>query len=264
MRLSISVNLFCGEELLTAMLKNIRPEADHISIVYQTVSYVGDPCSPDLIDLLLSLERSGLIDTLYKYNFHKEDLLPQEHEVKKRNIGLQLARETCATHYMSVDVDEFYILKELQYAKEIIEQEQYDATACRMFAYSQKPIYRHENLVTMYDCDLYVPLIYKVSIENSFVFNADFFCLVDPTRRMGYNRPYCFRPDEIVMHHMTHVRKSKETLCKKFANATSKIPDMPPPEKMANSIWNTNPLRDSHEQLQIVPDIFNIGDLNAD
>ena len=52
MILSASINLFDGEELLDAKLRALRSEIDHISIVYQTRSYVGNPCSPLLLEIL--------------------------------------------------------------------------------------------------------------------------------------------------------------------------------------------------------------------
>lgn len=52
MKVGISYNLFDGEELLESSIKSIRDNVDYISVVYQTVSNFGNPCSEDLVTLL--------------------------------------------------------------------------------------------------------------------------------------------------------------------------------------------------------------------
>ena len=69
MILSASINLFDGEELLDAKLRALRSEIDHISIVYQTRSYTGNPCSPQLLGILDHLSKQGLVDELLEYQF---------------------------------------------------------------------------------------------------------------------------------------------------------------------------------------------------
>ena len=125
MKLGISYNLFDGEELLEASLKSVREEAFHINVVYQTTSYYGNNSSPYIKDFLLNLKNKGLIDEIFHYerDFSKNDKHYFERE--KRNIGLSIARKNGCTHFLSMDVDEFYDREQLKKAKK------YTCTECR-------------------------------------------------------------------------------------------------------------------------------------
>ena len=56
MKVGVSYNLFDGEELLEDSIKSIRNNVDYISVVYQTVSNFGNPCSPNLMPVLEELK----------------------------------------------------------------------------------------------------------------------------------------------------------------------------------------------------------------
>jgi hypothetical protein len=136
MILSASINLFDGEELLDAKLRALRGEIDHISIVYQTRSYTGNPCSPQLLGILDHLLKQGLVDELLEYQFEPDPFAnPQIFEADKRTRGLELARKFGATHFITMDADEFILPEAMAYAKQQVIEHGYDATACKLIDY---------------------------------------------------------------------------------------------------------------------------------
>lgn len=213
MRLGISYNVFDGEELLMESIKSVRNCADHISIVYQEISNHGNECSEELVPLIKSLREEGLVDEIHKY---KPDLKksPHHNEVNKRNIGLFLSEGAECTHHMSMDSDEFYLESELEYVKDEIEKNDYDATACQMVTYYKKPYLRLEPKE-----EYYVSLIYKLK-GLQFELGTPFPVQVDPTRRIKTNNFKSFTRDEIEMHHMSYVRKD---ITRKFRDSSAKV-----------------------------------------
>lgn len=201
MKISASYNVFDGEELLEKSISSIRDSVDFISVVYQTKSNFGNNCSPDLEDILHDLRDKGDVQELVKYT-PKLNLKPHSNELIKRNIGLNLAKENSCTHHMPIDCDEFYVKKEFDNAKEIIEGEGWDSAACQMITYYKEPTYRLEPKE-----EYFVTLPFKINDNTLFVYNLNFPVLVDPTRRVNTNRCKIFKRDEIEMHHMSYVRK---------------------------------------------------------
>ena len=143
MILSVSINLFDGEELLEPMLRALRTEVDHVSIVYQTRSYSGNPCSPILLPILRTLVKQGLVDQLLEY---KCEPTPNEdrqiYEAEKRTLGLELASRYGATHFISLDADEFLLPEAIAFAKQQVINYGYDATACKLIDYWVSPRYQ--------------------------------------------------------------------------------------------------------------------------
>jgi len=203
MKLGVAYNLFDAEELLEFSAKSIRDQADYILVVYQVVSNTGKTCSPELEPLLLSLKSRGLIDELYLYE-PKLNKAPGKNEQKKRNIGVKLCRKNGCTHFLLMDSDEFYEETKLQKCKEIIERENYDATACRVVNYFKEPtcqmIYKQGEYFVSFICK--VPRWRKLKSKHRFP------VLVDPTRRISTKHFKLFSYEEIFMHHMTLVRKN--------------------------------------------------------
>ena len=202
MKIGISYNLFDGEELLESSIKSIRDNVDYISVVYQTISNFGNPCSEELIPLLSTLKEKGLIDELYIY---KPILKSGGHfnEITKRNIGLFLSEGAGCTHHMAMDSDEFYTFDQFLYMKDTIKEGNYDSSACQMVTYYKEANYRlepHE--------DYYVSLLFKIKPGRRYELNCPFPVLVDPTRRMEYGSCKVFKREELEMHHMSYIRKN--------------------------------------------------------
>lgn len=209
MKLGICYMVFDGEELLEFAIKAIRKVVDHVSVTYQTLSYFGNPASIDLEEKLNHLKFIGLIDELIYY---QPDLSihHKTHELNLRNIGLEASKKAGCTHHISCDVDEFYEPHQLQYAKEVIDKNNYDFTAVYQKVYYKKPTYLvipNQNLV----------ITFIHSIDNEYVFNLEFPFKIEITRRFESSDNYkIFSIDEVVLHHMSYVRKD---IRKKFQNS---------------------------------------------
>ncbi len=204
MILGVSFNVFDGIELLQFSLKNIRPCAQHVSVVYQDTSNLGNASSLNASHVMSKLKGQGLIDEIHLY---EPNLAFGGHfnEVNKRNIGLDIARNNGCTHFMSMDCDEFYKHDELNYVKRVIEENGYDSSACQMQTFYKTP----NHAITPPE-EYYVPLIYKID-ERRFNMNVRWPMSADPTRRLESKNLIAFKRDEIEMYHYSYVRNDIRT-----------------------------------------------------
>ena len=201
MKIGVSYNLFDGEELLEGSIKCIRDEVDYISVVYQTVSNFGNECDGGLVSLLEDLTDRGLVDELFEYR-PKINKGGHSNEITKRNIGVSLSLGEGCTHHMSMDSDEFYKLEEFRLMKKVVDEGDFDSSACQLLTYYKEPIYRLDPPE-----DYYVSLLYKISQNSEYKMGSRLPVLVDPTRCMEPGNCRIFTRDEVEMHHMSYIRK---------------------------------------------------------
>jgi hypothetical protein len=202
MKIGVSYNLYDGEELLEGSIKCIRSEVDYISVVYQTVSNFGNPCDENLIPLLEKLKNGGLIDELFEYN-PKINKGGHYNEITKRNIGVSLSLGQNCTHHMSMDSDEYYLLEEFKYMKKVVNEGNYDSSACQLQTYYKEPIYRLDPPE-----DYYVSLLFKINQNSEYSMSNRLPVLVDPTRCMTPGNCKIFSREELQMHHFSYIRKN--------------------------------------------------------
>lgn len=209
MKLGICYMTFDGVELLEFALKNIRNNVDHIAVTYQTKSYFGNIANPEWKLILVNLQSSGLIDELIYYEpnlswHHKKN------ELNLRNIGLNSSRNAGCTHHISADVDEFYDIVQLEYIKEIMDNENYDFSIVHLMNYYKDPTYLVWPIQHML-CSLIHPVSNEYSDTPNFPFK------IEPTRRFVNSNKYkIFTKDEFIIHHMSYVRKDIKN---KFQNS---------------------------------------------
>jgi len=217
MKLGVSYNLFDGEELLESSIRCVREHVDYVSVVYQTVSNYGQACTDDLVDTLVRLKKSGLVDELYEYTpqiFSQDKNNASYNELEKRNIGLNMSRRNICTHHMSMDCDEFYVPEQFEYMKKVIAEYGYESAACQYQNYYKDSIYL---LNGSYD-DAYVSTIYKINDDTSFVYRSRRSPVrIDSTRKTNNKRYKVFERSEVNMHHMVLVRRD---LRMKFMSST--------------------------------------------
>jgi len=228
MKLGVSYNLYDGEELLEASIRSIRSHVDYINVVYQDTSNAGERREIRLKDFLMPLVDNGLIDSLVlfePYFGYKNNKIGTKNERKKRFIGMKdCARHGCS-HFLLMDIDEFFRGEELDFAKSFIERWKPTVTAVPIVEYVKSPRCR---LVSNYmfapagcdadDYQFFMPFICKVP---RFAFRPQRGlapCLADPTRfPVKRGRFHLFPKHEIAMHHMSTVRRNLE---RKFANSS--------------------------------------------
>lgn len=218
MRLGVSYNLYDGEELLEYSIKSIRSAVEYICVVYQDISNSGEVRKDSVLTLLQYLKMNGLIDeiVLYTPNLSKNR---EENELCKRMQGLAACKKAKCTHFLDMDVDEFYRHDEFVKAKKWCLDNNMDVSAVSIIEYVKSPRWR---LVSNYmnppdneNYTFYVPFICRI---RGLCWDYPFPCLVDPTRgllRVG--RFYLFEKHMIAMHHMSTVRK--DLMCK-YRNST--------------------------------------------
>ncbi len=214
MRLGICYMVFDGEELLEFAVKSIRSQVAHVSVTYQTTSYYGNPSGPDLAPLMKRLKASGLVDELIHYE-PDFSVIPKENELRLRNLGLEASRRAGCTHHISSDVDEFYKADELAYAKGVVEAGGYDLSVANMATY-----YKHPTFRIVPDQNVVMSFIHSVDNEyDRLTPNPHFPFRMEVTRRLKRcDKWKHFSKDEIMIHHMTFVRKNMR---KKLANTSN-------------------------------------------
>jgi hypothetical protein len=215
MKLGISYNIFDGEELLEGSIKQIKDQVDYISVVCQTTSNFGKPCSENLIPLLKKLKKEKLIDEVLLYTPNVQNG-GHFNEIQKRNVGLNSSLKVNCSHHMSMDCDEYYISDEFTNLKNLVEEGDYDSSYCQMLTY-------HHSWEYILDPpeDYYVSLITKINENSLYVLGAPAPVLVDPTRRiLNLKRPLILRREQIQMHHGSYIRNNIKT---KLENSSASV-----------------------------------------
>ncbi len=195
MKLGISYPVFEGEELLEYTIKSIRDKVDFISVIYQEISYWGNPCSSEQFPILCKLP----LDTLV---YHKQDLSihHRTNQALIRNMGIDISREFGCTHHISADVDEIYLPEQLEYAKQNIGDA--NCSIVELTNYYKRPTWRIKP-------DQGYKVSFIQTIDNSFDMDSAFPFHIETTRKpKSYNKIRVFTRDEFEIHHMTYVRKN--------------------------------------------------------
>lgn len=239
MKLGVSYIVFDGCELLEQSINQIRPFVDHICVVYQTTSWFGAQMSTKDIDTLRSLKARRVISELINFTSFvplrdhsmSSVLKAKKYEKAKRQVGLSNCIGAKCTHYLGMDVDEFYDRKQFAAAKSYIETHDIGTSACRFVNYVHLPTISR-GLDTSR-----VPFICKIA-NNSEVCR-DFFTKCDPTRGITplLGKHHEFSPVELVMHHMETVRRN---LLSKYASTTRAVFDRGKSNELVNLVNSVN------------------------
>lgn len=199
MKLGACYNAFDGIELLESSIDSIRAVVDYVGVIYQEKSNFGnqplEPVGPKIYRLVGMGKVDGVLEYVpEKYGGHLNELA-------KRNDGMMMCKHDGCTHFMSIDVDEFYVADELLAAKNEMLRGDFDSSACKMQTY-----YRTGEFVLDPLEEYFVPLIYKLD-DRKLSMSTKWPVVADPTRRMEPGKIRIFEREEIQMHHMSYVRK---------------------------------------------------------
>lgn len=191
-KLAAIYNAFDGVELLEKSIECVYDHCDMIIIVYQIVSNFGERWSP-LPEIEHLNEKRKVI--LVKYDPTIE-WGGQLNERAKRNLGIDFARDNHCTHFIGMDIDEFY--EDFGSYKKLYFEFGATGSVCRMQTYFKKP-------TLMFDRpeDYYVPFIHELQ-EDTRSGSSSYKFYVDPTRAINQSNivelPF-------FMHHFSWVRK---------------------------------------------------------
>ncbi len=247
MRLASIYNLFDGEELLQASINTIYKHVDLIVIVYQTISNKGEKCHYSEADFWIKDPDEKVM--WVKYDTTVEWGAPMN-ERAKRNLGIDVARNKGCTHFLHMDVDEFY--KNFDLAKQLYIESGYKGSVCRLLTYFKKPTFQFD-----IPEDYYVPFIHELN-EDTKSGSSSYPFWVDPTRTV--NQPNVIELP-MYMHHYSWCRKD---IMRKARNSSA------PMDLTKGSIledYNSPDLgegyylRNWNRRIKIVPDIFDLSKL---
>lgn len=216
-RWGVSYSVFDGEELLEYSLRSIRDEVDYINVVYQLISWYGKPASPDLLPLLRSLQKNGLIDELIEFT-PDISVRAKENERNKRNIGLTRARLNKCRYFMSMDCDEFYVGSQISESKKNIVKHGLTHSYCIYVPYGFSPVQRPRDWPKG---DVgFVPFFARLYPWSRLKITRGHICTTDPTRCLAAG-PFSRQKvlTMVTMHHLSLVRKD---LAGKFDNSSSR------------------------------------------
>lgn len=191
-KLAAVFNVYDGVELLEKSIKQVHAHCDLIIIVYQTISNFGEKWSPlPEIEHLESFPKTILV----KYDPTIE-WGGQLNERAKRNLGIDFARDNHCTHFIGMDVDEFY--EDFGAYKKLYFQSGASGSVCRMQTYFKKPTWMFDKPE-----EYFVPFIHELN-EDTRSGSSTYKFYVDPTRAINQS--------DIVelpffMHHFSWVRK---------------------------------------------------------
>jgi hypothetical protein len=211
MKLGVSYIVFDGTELLEHSIRQIRKHVDFVHVIYQEVSWFGKKIPQCDLQELKRLERTNLIDTLTLFSgftplldtSQNSIIQAKSYERNKRQVGLTTClREKCS-HFLCMDVDEFYVTEEFANAKEVIRSKNLTATSVKFLNYVNIPtLHRGSDGNT-------VPFICRVNPTCRM--DKRFFTRCDPTRGISNTGPKTsfleFSPSDIKMHHMETIRR---------------------------------------------------------
>lgn len=230
MKLAAIYNVWDGEELLPHSINQIQKEVDLIIIVWQDRSNWGEYYNPSVItnekNKILVWENRKKYGHVWikwaeelNYNYVSTEFIYKKYEpesgdgalneTKKRNIGLEIAKEEGCTHFFFIDCDELY--HNFREAKQQFIESGANGSVCRLFTYWGKPTYQLDPIEPYW-----VPFIHKLK-ENTVAGMQEYPFWVDPTRRVNEQNVV-----EIptMMHHFSYVRKDIE---RKIRNSSARV-----------------------------------------
>jgi len=212
--LALTINAFDASELLEPLLTEIKDEVDYVIAIWQAKSYWGNPMAKEDKAELKRLQGIGLIDEIVEFKGNATKY-SREQECDKRNWGIDLVKAKGYSHVLNIDADEFYDLKQFQWAKNLINTKGYTTTYCTYVNY-----YRDFDHYLVYPFRPLVPFIQSTYFK--YTYNGPAPGPTDPTRRV--NNPmnlgtYVFEDKELRMGHAAWIRKD---IRKKLVNWSAK------------------------------------------
>lgn len=203
MKLAAIYNVWDGVELLRGSMNCLKYHVDMFIIVWQDVSNFGEHYEP-----LKNIDFSKFKNVvLYKY--YPKPTGAMRNETEKRNVGLDIARDNNCTHFLHVDVDEYY--DDFGSAKELFCNSGFNGSYCRLYTYFKHAVLRFEKAD-----DYFVPFIHKLT-PNTRVGMTRYPVLVDPTRSVNESSLIEL---PVFMHHYSYVRAD---INRKLRNSSAKV-----------------------------------------
>jgi hypothetical protein len=196
-------------EMLQRSVAHHENHVDKIVICYQTKSNKGEDADGEL-DFQMLFSNHILI----KYT---PDLRinTKANEIRKHDEMLEVIKSLGSTHFVIGAADHFYDFKSFAVAAKDIDRLNVDVSLTKMITY-----YKQENWMLWPLEDYYMPFMHKCSINLEFTRSVKYPVLVDPSVKVNARKFHIYRPEQIVLHHYSMIRKD---VSKKFRNAAASI-----------------------------------------
>jgi len=207
MVLAAIYNVWDGEEHLLQSVKYIIDEVDIIIILTQNVSNFQERYTPNLVPIE-KLNSDKIHYIKYNPDFAHTDIdVGYKNEIQKRQLGVEIAKISGASHFLLLDTDEFYPdFAELK--KEFIESGAH-GSAVTIETYVFKENYR-----VIPPMRYYVPFICE--LKKNTVLGGHFQYKVDQTRSVPLGSCVLLSHP---MHHMSWIRDNLE---RKLRNSSAR------------------------------------------
>lgn len=143
-----------------------------------------------------------------------------QNETRKRNAGIQLARQNGFTHYIIADADEFYRPEDVGKDKAIFSHDSVRGVVCKIRVFIGKPT------LWCVDQNTVIPFIHKLDKETyvgkfneyPYAYKATGHAQIDPSRRPNEIKGIVMSDTEC--YHMSYVR---ENIDLKIRNSTANL-----------------------------------------
>jgi hypothetical protein len=214
MKLALCYTVFDGLELLPASIKAMRKHVDEIIICFQKVSFTNQ--ISDVVEAFCyGIQQAN--KNVHVIEYHLEGKCgAKQNERNKHNLMVNKAKALGCTHAMLSATDHFYLDSQVNYAKNVIAEADYDCTFTKMYTYYKYPTWRLSEIE-----EYHMPFIFKLYADTQIVKLKwkEYPVFVDPSVHIStYENHTVFTPKEIMLHHFSMVRRDVR---EKLSNAAS-------------------------------------------
>jgi hypothetical protein len=144
---------------------------------------------------------------------------PLTNETRKRNYGIDVARESGFTHFLIADQDEFYKTEEIQQDKRRMVECDLNGLVSGLRVYIGKPTLWTNDHTLVPTIQRLAPKTYLGNFrEYPYAIDSGGKAHIDPSRRVNYTSKVEF--SHTVMHHMSYMRKNIDL---KIDNSTANL-----------------------------------------
>lgn len=175
----------------------LRFHVDHFIIVWQDKSNFGEKYDPlpEIIDITSDFDNVHLVN--YHPEVTKDRRTGMHNEARKRNKGIQKARELGCSHFLVLDVDEYH--PDFEASKQAYFESGKEGSVMKMWTYFKSPNLRLEQPE-----GYHVPFIHKLNPDTYSGNYPHYPYRVDPTRAIN-TKSVIELPQ--MMHHYSWVRR---------------------------------------------------------
>jgi len=217
MKTAAILNFWDCEELLPYAVKNWFKCVDMVIIVFSDLSNYGErKNNTDFLDNLRDILSRN--ETLHVVRCEPIQIPPMDNERRRRNVGLEFARQLGVTHFVITDADEFYEPEQFKNELKRFDNPNLKGLVCACQTYFGSPT------LTIGLDTTRITFIHKLTPDLRFTWNTKFpfawdgpAIRIDPTRQLSITDGVEW--SDIVCHHYSWYRKDYQG---KIRNSTAR------------------------------------------